>query len=47
LVAEVIAAVSDGRLRPVMPSVVPLDRATDALRDFEERRVTGKVVLVP
>jgi NADPH2:quinone reductase len=47
LVAEVIDAVSDGRLRPIAPSVVPLDRVTDALRDFEQRRVTGKVVLVP
>jgi NADPH2:quinone reductase len=47
LVAEVLDAVADGRLQPVMPSVVPFDRVTDALRDFEERKVTGKVVLVP
>lgn len=47
LVAEVLDAVADGRLRPVAPAVVPFDRVVDALRDFEHRRVTGKVVLVP
>ena len=47
LVVEVLEAVAEGRLKPVMPSAVPLDRVTDALRAFEERRVTGKMVLVP
>jgi NADPH2:quinone reductase len=47
LVGEILAAVSEGRLHPVMPSRFPLDRVTDALRAFDERRVTGKVVLVP
>jgi NADPH2:quinone reductase len=39
--------VARGDLRPVEPSVVPLERAVDALRNFAERRVVGKVVLVP
>lgn len=47
LVTEVLDAVDVGRLCPVMPSVFPLEHAADALRDFAERRVTGKVVLVP
>lgn len=46
LVDEALDGVAAGRFRPVKPSSVPLDRAVDALRDFEERRVTGKVVLV-
>ena len=47
LVADALEAIADGRLHPIAPSTVPLERAADALRDFEERRVTGKVVLVP
>jgi NADPH2:quinone reductase len=47
LVEDMLERVARGDLRPVEPSVVPLERAVDALRDFAERRVVGKVVLVP
>ncbi len=47
LVGEALDGVAAGRLHPTTPSSVPLERVVDALRDFEERRVTGKVVLVP
>ncbi|MGH2758486.1 MAG: NADPH:quinone oxidoreductase family protein [Actinomycetota bacterium] len=47
LVAQALEGVASGRLHPVTPSSLPLDQVVDALRDFEERRVTGKVVLVP
>jgi NADPH2:quinone reductase len=42
-----VADIAAGELHPVEPAVMPLDRAADALRDQIERRVTGKVALVP
>jgi NADPH2:quinone reductase len=36
----------DGYIRPVVGSRYPLARAGDALREIEERRATGKVVLI-
>jgi NADPH:quinone reductase len=47
LLADVLDQVADGRLRPAMPTVAKLDEVADVLRDFEQRRVTGRVVLVP
>jgi NADPH:quinone reductase len=44
---EVADAVTAGRLDPVAPTVLPLDRAAQALRDLLERRVVGKLCLVP
>ena len=45
LMAEVMAAVDGGALDPVEPTEYPLARASQALRDLLERRVTGKVCL--
>lgn len=39
--------VAAGRLDPSMPETRPLDEAVGALEDLLERRVTGKLVLVP
>jgi NADPH2:quinone reductase len=47
LVAELLAMVGDGRLRPVEPVAYPLDDAARALADLQGRKVTGKLVLVP
>lgn len=47
MVVEVLDLVAQGRLHPVEPVAYPLERAADALRDLEERRIAGKVVLVP
>jgi NADPH:quinone reductase len=47
LIDEVLDGVANGRLHPPAPAIVPLDKAADVLRDFEERRIVGKVVLVP
>jgi NADPH2:quinone reductase len=44
---EVMALIAQGRLRPVEPQTYPLERAADALRDLENRRVAGKVALIP
>ena len=47
VIREILDAVAERRLHPVEPSTHPLEDVGDALRAFAERRVTGKVVLVP
>lgn len=47
MLTEVMRLIGEGRLRPVEPVTYPLDRAADALRDLEDRRVAGKVALIP
>jgi NADPH2:quinone reductase len=47
LLAEVLAAIEAGRLSPVEPQTYPLDHVARALTDLAERRVVGKVALVP
>jgi NADPH2:quinone reductase len=44
---QVIASIERGELRPVEPVAYPLADAETALRDQQERRVTGKAILVP
>ena len=44
---EVLRFVRDGRLKPVVDSVVPLAQAADAHRRIEAREHFGKVVLKP
>lgn len=38
---------ASGSLSPIVSSVRPFDQAVDALLELDERRATGKVVLVP
>lgn len=45
--AELLALFADGKIRPFVSSVYPLDRVADALRDVAERRAIGKVVVEP
>jgi NADPH2:quinone reductase len=47
LLADLMGLVVDGRLHPTEPTAYPLDQAATALADLVERRVVGKVVLVP
>lgn len=47
LLAEVLAAVVDGRLHPPAPTVRPLAEAGAVLRDLLDRQLQGKAVLVP
>ena len=44
---ELVAQVSDGRLRPLEGSTYPLSQARRAHADLRARRTTGKVVLDP
>lgn len=47
LLAEVLAAVADGRLHPSAPTERPLAEAGAVLDDLLNRRLRGKVVLTP
>jgi NADPH2:quinone reductase len=47
LLAELMQMVGEGRLHPPVPAERPLVDAGKAMGDLIERRVTGKVVLVP
>ncbi len=47
IVGEVVAMVADGRLHPAEPATRPLTEAGSALQAFLDRRVVGKVALVP
>lgn len=47
LLAELVAMVADGLLRPPAPTVAPLAEAGRVLTDALDRRITGKVVLAP
>ena len=43
--AEMLRLFRDGRVRPVIDSVLPLSQANEAVRRLEEKRQFGKVVL--
>src|SRR5262249_15386892 len=47
LVDEVLALAGSGALHPSEPSIVPLERAGEALAALRARRLTGKVVVRP
>jgi NADPH:quinone reductase-like Zn-dependent oxidoreductase len=44
---EIMREVERGRLQPVVDRVFPLKEASEAQRVMEERKVFGKLVLVP
>jgi NADPH2:quinone reductase len=45
--AEIFRHVAAGKLRPAVDAVLPFDRAGEALERLEQRKVKGKIVLVP
>lgn len=47
MLAEVMQLIADGRLHPVEPVTYPLTEAPRALQDLLDRRVAGKIALVP
>src|SRR5215471_18109541 len=44
---DIMQAVADGKLKPLISGRYPLARAVDALRVVERREVTGKVIIEP
>lgn len=47
MLVEVMGRIIDGSLRPVEPVAYPMSRAVEAMRDLQNRKVAGKVALVP
>lgn len=47
LMGEVLERVAEGALKPVEPETRPLEEAGEAMRDLLDRRITGKLCLVP
>lgn len=45
--AALMRLISDGRMRPVIDKVLPLDEAREGLRLIADREVIGKVVVTP
>ena len=42
-----MAMIEDGKMKPVMDKVLPLDQAIEGLRLLRDREVIGKVVVEP
>ncbi len=42
-----MALIAEGRMKPVIDEVLPLERAVDGLRLIEDREVFGKVIIEP
>jgi NADPH:quinone reductase-like Zn-dependent oxidoreductase len=43
----ITALLWDGKIRPVIDSVMPLSEGQEAYRRMEEGRQSGKIVLIP
>jgi NADPH:quinone reductase len=47
MLVEVLAEISAGKLHPVEPVMYPMSKAVQAMRDLQDRKIAGKVALVP
>lgn len=47
MLREVLTQIAAGKLHPVEPTMYPMSQAVQAMRDLQERRIAGKVALVP
>ncbi|HLG91646.1 MAG TPA: hypothetical protein VKY15_01535, partial [Acidimicrobiales bacterium] len=47
LVDELVSMAEQGRISPATPTEVPLERAPEVLAGLLDRKVAGKLVLVP
>ncbi|MEY3805695.1 MAG: hypothetical protein RIR69_507 [Actinomycetota bacterium] len=47
MLLEVLAEITAGRLHPVEPVMYPMTDAVQAMRDLQNRKIAGKVALVP
>jgi len=45
--AQVMELIAAGELRPVEPQTYSLEQAAQALQDLEDRKVAGKIALIP
>jgi NADPH2:quinone reductase len=47
MIEDLMAMAASDQIHPVEPTARPLDSAAEVLDDIQNRRVSGKVVLVP
>jgi NADPH2:quinone reductase len=47
MLAKVMELIAQGELHPVEPQSYPLEQAAQALQDLEDRKVAGKIALIP
>ena len=47
MLIEVLAEIAAGKLHPVEPVMYPMSKAVQAMRDLQDRKIAGKVALVP
>lgn len=47
LLLQVLDEIGAGRLHPVEPTTYPMSRAAQAMRDLQDRKIAGKVALIP
>ena len=45
--ASLMTMIQQGRIKPVIDKVLPLDQAVEGLRLIQDRKVIGKVVVTP
>jgi len=44
---QLMALIADGRLTPVIDTVLPLEQTAEGVRLLEEREVIGKIIITP
>jgi NADPH2:quinone reductase len=47
MLMEVLSFIQQGKLHPVEPVTYPMSRAVQAMRDLQNRKIAGKVALLP
>jgi len=47
MLVDVLAEIAAGKLHPVEPVTYPMSKAVQAMRDLQDRKIAGKVALVP
>jgi NADPH:quinone reductase-like Zn-dependent oxidoreductase len=47
MLMEVMSFIQQGRLHPVEPVTYPMSAAVQAMRDLQDRKIAGKVALLP
>lgn len=47
MLMDVLGEIGDGKLHPVEPVTYPMSQAAQALRDMQNRKIAGKVALIP
>jgi alcohol dehydrogenase len=44
---QLLKLVAEGRLKPIIDTVLPLDQTAEGVRQLAEREVIGKIIITP